>query len=72
MEVDHLNSQQPDDKAASYRQIAQQIRKAVLRISLHGSREQLLEAAKHLDVLANIEEHKAGKVAPIQSPRRKA
>jgi hypothetical protein len=47
------------DQAAEYRRQAQEIRTLVGKIWINGAREQLLEAAEHLEGLAKGEEGKA-------------
>lgn len=47
------------DKATDYRYQAQEIRTLVQRISVDEAREQLLEAAKRLEGLAEEEERRA-------------
>ncbi|WP_457093966.1 hypothetical protein [Microvirga sp. P5_D2] len=51
-------SKQPKTKAAEYRQRAQTSREVARWTSLRESREHLLEAAKHLDALADEEERR--------------
>ena len=46
-------------KAAKYRRQAQEIRTIVQKIWINEAREQLLETAEHLEVLAKEEECKA-------------
>jgi hypothetical protein len=46
-------------KAAEYRRQAQEIRTIVQKITINEAREQLLETAEHLEVLANEEECRA-------------
>jgi Fe-S cluster biosynthesis and repair protein YggX len=53
MSVDRL------DRAAEYRRQAQEIRTIVQTIWINEARKQLLEAAKHLEELAQEEERKA-------------
>ena len=47
------------DQAAEYRRQAQEIRTIVENIWINEAREQLLEAAEHLEVLAKTEECRA-------------
>jgi hypothetical protein len=47
------------DQAAEYRRQAQEIRTLVEKIWINEAREQLLEAAEHLEGLAKEEERKA-------------
>ena len=47
------------DKAAEYRDQAQEIRDVVQKISVDEAREQLLETAKRLEGLAEEEERRA-------------
>jgi hypothetical protein len=68
----YLNSQQPDDKVARYRQLAQENRKVAQWISLRDAREQLLKAAQQLEVLAEEEERRAQGVAPVQHTKPEA
>jgi hypothetical protein len=68
----YLNSQQPDDKAARYRQLAQENRKVAQWISLRGAREALLEAAQQLEMLAEEEDRRAQGAAPVQCPKPEA
>ena len=72
MEVDHLNSQQPDDKAARYRQLDQENRKVAQWISPRDAREQLLETVRQLEMLAEDEERRAQGAAPVQRPKPEA
>jgi hypothetical protein len=53
MSIDRL------DRAAEYRRQAQEIRTIVQTIWINEAREQLLEAAEHLEGLAKEEERKA-------------
>jgi GTP cyclohydrolase I len=47
------------DKAAEYRDQAQEIRTIVQKLSVNEAREQLLETAKRLEALAQEEERRA-------------
>ncbi|KLK90854.1 hypothetical protein AA309_23320 [Microvirga vignae] len=62
----------PLDKAAEYRRQANDARATAKWISLLDVKHQLLEMARHLDVLAEIEEQKARQTAPIQTPKPEA
>ena len=53
------------NKAAEYRQQAQQARAVAAWISINETRQQLLETARHLEMLAEDEERRAqGAVQP--------
>jgi len=51
--------QQHQHRAAEYRRQAQEIRTMVQKLSIDEAREQLLETAKRLEMLAEEEERKA-------------
>jgi hypothetical protein len=60
------------DQAADYRRRAEEARTMARLISLTDTKTHLLEAARHLEVLAQIEEEKVRQVAPIETPKQKA
>lgn len=60
------------NKAAEYRQQAEQIRTVARQISLNTTKNQLLDAARHLEVLAEEEERKARQSASPTEPKPEA
>jgi hypothetical protein len=60
------------DQAADYRRRAEEARAMARLISLIDTKTHLLETARHLEVLAEIEEQKVRQVAPIETPKPKA
>lgn len=59
------------DKAKDYRRQAQEARHTARWISLRDVRHQLLETARHLEALAEIEEQEALKITPLEMPKPK-
>ena len=57
------------NKAAEFRQQAENIRIMAQQISLNEPRNKLLDAALHLEMLAKAEEHKAGQAATCSEPK---
>jgi hypothetical protein len=62
----------PLDKAAEYRQQAESIRAIARQISLNEPKNQLLDTAKHLEMLAEEEERKAQQAAFHSEPKPEA
>jgi hypothetical protein len=60
------------DKAAEYRQEAESIRAVARQVSLNETRNQLLDAARHLEVLAEEEERKARQIDSHSEPKPEA
>jgi hypothetical protein len=58
------------DRAADYRRQAADARAMATWISPADPKHQLLEVARHLEALAELEEREARKVAPVQDPRQ--
>jgi len=65
--VAHL---QPN-KATEYRRQVEKIRTIARQLSLNEIRNQLLDSAQHLEVLAEDEKRKAQQVAPIRGLNQK-
>jgi hypothetical protein len=55
----------PFEKVAYYRRRAQEVRDTAARISLTSARERLLETARHLEMMAEAEEHRHQEMSPI-------
>ena len=62
----------PFNKAAEYRRLAQQNREFARYITLNDARRQLLEAARHLEILAEAEDRRTGKGKPMGSSEPEA
>ena len=62
----------PPNKAAEYRQQAENIRSIARQISLSDTKNQLLDAAQYLEVLAEEEERKARQAASRTEPKSEA
>jgi hypothetical protein len=62
----------PSDKAAEYREQAEKIRTLARQMSLSDTKSQLLDAARHLDVLAEEEERKAQQATSRSKPKLEA
>lgn len=60
------------NKADDYRRKAEKIRTMARQINLNEARDQLLNAAKHLEVLAEEEERKAQQAASPSEPNPEA
>jgi len=60
------------DKAAEYREQADEIRSMARQISLNEPRNKLLDAAKDLELLAQEEQRKAGQPVSRSKPEKQA
>lgn len=56
-------------KAKEYRRQAQQARDVAQWMSLLDAKQQLLETARHLEMLAEIEEQEARRIVPTEMPK---
>src|SRR3712207_6618433 len=58
------------DKAAEYRRLAEEARTMARQISIQDGRAKLLEAARHFETLADLEERGVRQTVPVQGSKR--